>query len=316
MPISSERLRKVNLVITHADCPDGIASALICKEALGHHEDFDILFMQHGTAALRDLPAVPGMLFVDITPPRERLVEFLDAGAVVLDHHRSQADIVAPFVEHGLGVFADEKLDPGVSGALLAFREVWEQAFPDGSPTVRQWMREFAEVAGVRDTWQRSDPRWHAACAQAAALRFWPAHALLACNWDQLEGMMKIGHVLLDKDADRDRRSIAEAYRFEVGGVRVICFEGGWTSDIADRLAEEVDLVVGFRYLLDADVPKLIISLRSRGGFSAVDLAKRYGGGGHVQAAGFSLPVRPSELTGLDPYHAIPALLRAHLSPA
>jgi hypothetical protein len=76
MPIerAGERLPKVWTVVTHENCPDGIASAIICKEAL---PEADVVFVQHGTEALANLPARGGLLFVDIAPPRARVDEFL-----------------------------------------------------------------------------------------------------------------------------------------------------------------------------------------------------------------------------------------------
>jgi len=143
--IPKSKLEAVTTIVTHKDCPDGVASALILRDAL---PDRRIVFLAHGSAELRDFPAEHGQLWCDIVPPRERVKEFVDAGAIVLDHHRGARDIVEAVAENG--VFADEEAEPGVSGALLAYREV---SVALGRADAR--LESFAKLAGVRDTWQR-----------------------------------------------------------------------------------------------------------------------------------------------------------------
>jgi hypothetical protein len=79
----AERLKNVRTIVTHEGCPDGIASAILCHDALPQAE---IVWLQYGTAKRRELPATEGMLFVDMTPEPSRNQEFVDAGAIVLDH--------------------------------------------------------------------------------------------------------------------------------------------------------------------------------------------------------------------------------------
>jgi len=304
-----EDLARVRLVVTHAGCPDGIASAIILKDVLGSRDDFGIVWAQHGTAALRDLPAVPGMLFCDIPPPRERVAEFIEAGALVLDHHVTQRDIVEAFGERG--VFADERTDPGVCGAMLAYEKVWTPLRGRADSATWDMVSDFALLSGIRDTWQRNHRRWAEACAQAEALRFWPVQELLDAGLAGLPDKLAIGPVLLDKARERDDRSIAEAYRFELGGIRALAFEGHWTSDISDRLEGEVDVVMGWHYGVDGDTQKLVVSVRSRGGFDAAAFAKFYGGGGHKQAAGFTLAMTPGAIVAQwNPYDALTHVLR------
>lgn len=94
------------------------------------------------------------MLFCDIAPPAERAHEFLPRVPVVLDHHKGAEHLVKTFTHH---VFADEKLEPGVSGAVLAYREVWKPLKPLGFTTAA----DFARLAGVCDTWQASCAKKH-----------------------------------------------------------------------------------------------------------------------------------------------------------
>lgn len=298
-----DSLLQVRTIVTHENCADGIASAIILRDALPNAR---VEFVQYNTPAHRDLRATPGMLFCDMTPPAARVQEFVDAGAIVLDHHIGAREIVDAFGERG--VFADEATAPGVSGAVLALCDVW-CAVASMHRTGSEALRRLADLAGIRDTWQRNDSRWREACAQAAALRFWPPEMLIGAPVDALAARLEIGETLLQRDEARDERSIAEAYRFEVGGIRVVAFEGLHTSDIAERLEGEADLVLGWHYQMEDGRVRMVVSGRSRGAVSALALAKANGGGGHTQAAGFKIDAPPD----MGPYRVLSRLVTLHV---
>jgi hypothetical protein len=283
LPLSDKVLRGVRTVVTHDNCSDGLASALLLKAAL---PEARILFVQYGTPSLVNLAAEPGMLFCDMSPPPGRVNEFVDAGAIVLDHHATARGIVEAFGARG--VFGDEKTEPGVSGAVLALRAV-------GTDTFGAAARELATLAGIRDTWQRSSPRWNEACSQHEALMFWPRATWLEAPIDAWSRLLDIGPTLLDKRAERVRRAIDKAFRVVVGGVRTVFLDGvELTSDAAEALGEEADLVVGFGYRADETAKlTLAFSMRSHTDFDCAAFAMHEGGGGHTRAAGFSIPSDP-----------------------
>lgn len=314
--ITTEKLTAVRTIVTHEHCPDGIASAILLRDAL---PDAYIEFVQYGTPEHRDLVAGPGLLFCDMTPPRERVAEFVAAGAVVLDHHRGAADIVAAFGADG--VFADEATNPGTSGAMLAFLEVWTRIrggmFSTSHPgSVEQNAAlAFASLAGIRDTWQRASPRWDAACEQAAALRFWPVSQLLSIAearpfaHEQLGEKMAIGPILIQRQAEAVERAVGNALSYTTRkGTRLLIFEGTTlTSDAAEAVGDHVDLVIGFHYEVEPHGPTMIrLSTRSHTTYDCAALAKHYGGGGHTKAAGFSQPCTPASP---NPYNHIIDLL-------
>lgn len=301
--IDLARLRSVRIVVAHENsptlpCPDGVASAILVADALRPH-GAEFVFVQHGTQKFLELPAKTGMLFVDIAPPEHRAAQFLECGAIVLDHHKSARAVVERFVDVGLGAFADEDRDIGVSGALLAYRHVWR---PLHEPDVDQHAayrighaHAFAALAGVRDTWQRNDARWRQACAQAEALRFWPWH-----NWPsdpfgvdfaRMQSMLAIGDVLVERRASEARRLIAQGERVSSNrGTRILIIPSRDTSDVADMIGDEVDLVVGFEFMFDGR-PKMIVSTRSRGTFDCRLFCEANRGGGHARAAGCEVKI-------------------------
>jgi hypothetical protein len=314
--VDLDLLRNVRKIVCHKDCHDGIASALILHDAL---PDAEVAFVQYDTPEHRSMVPEFGTLWCDITPWAER-----DKGGrlttegirqinnwrfgnqtIVLDHHPSARESVGWFGERG--VFADE---PGVSGAMLAYEEVWLQFRRDDSteawvdPVTQRahsngthppgWLDRvgaFAELAGIRDTWRRSDSRWLQACAQAAALCFWPVDLLLREGLEKvIATRLDIGEVLLQRQEIEDEKILSEAFRFTHDrGLKVVAFEGSSrnASDIAERLGREADLVLAWHYLQQSGGPALKVSARSHATFPVQQFAEFFGGGGHERSAGF-----------------------------
>ncbi len=305
--IDRELLDNVTHVVTHSSCPDGVASAILLTDALA---DVKITFLTHGTDPYEKLIAEPGMLFCDLAPPRERVQEFVDVGAIVLDHHAAQRDIVEAFGPRG--IFADLVTEPGVSGALLAFRHVWQHITSEGSPAFNRALH-FAEVAGVRDTWQRNDKRWPEARAQAEALRFYPwsffeklvreGSTFGDHGSKQLASMLDIGPVLVERVDLATKRLVEDAYGAITHiGTRLLIVGSRQTSDVTD--VTDADIVIGFEYH-GGEKCTLELSMRSRthdvGAF-----CKSLGGGGHRGAAGARIPVTNGDL---NPYSTITKLV-------
>lgn len=322
--MNRDKLKSVKKIVVHDACPDGIASALILKDAL---PDAEVVWQQYSTPAHRAFEPEPGVLFADFSPFVDRdksgkmtnlyqAQAWVGAGAIVLDHHKGTQDLVEMFGDNG--AFGDEKLNPGMSGAVLAFDHVWTPL--RGGHVMRpeyESVKAFAETAGVRDTWQKNDPRWRESCAQAAALMFWPREILLKEGLLNIASRLQIGETLLRRDEEADKRTLAGAHRFEVSAerLRVVCFEMGENSrpvsDISERLGAEADLVIGWHYEVQDGSPVLRLSSRSRGVFDCAKLAKAHGGNGHTNAAGFRLS---GHAITTNPYTTVELLVRDYLT--
>lgn len=325
--INIDKLKGIKHLITHANCPDGIASALIVKDAL---PDVKVSFMLHGSKEHRELEPVSGTLFCDFTPyvgdtskyPFNReegsVVDcWVKAGAIVLDHHPTARDVVEAFGENGI-FGLNEKNE---CGAWLAYEHVWAPLMASGRGAgPADLVREFAELAAIRDTWKRGDPRWEAACQQAAELIFWGfEHRSKAITAGGIPGWAvrdeRLGQHLLDKQLEAAQRSVDEAHYFQTTKGTLVCmFQGvSTTSDAAELFdnpgqVPSPDLVVGFHYKVDAGKLQLQFSTRSHTGFDCASFAKSHpGGGGHKAAAGFTVEVSP-ELSA-NPYQTFKLLL-------
>lgn len=320
--IDNDTLDSIKTIVVHDNCPDGLASAILLHDVL---YDAEIKFVQYGTDAYKALTPAPGVLYCDFSPPirtkkvvadgaetyvideedRAKLQEFVAAGTLVLDHHKTAKPIVEAFGDNGR--FGDEVSEPGVCGALLAYRHVWlplrnriiaqgiqqltvksltgEPALVQGAKSIEDlakqleddlagkkdahdeavefqlseqaFARDFATLAGIRDTWQNKNPRWRGACVQAEVLRFFPSDDWLARqfpfhakNREWWEERYKLGDLLVSKHEKSVKKTLGKAWQFTTPkGTKVAVFEGvQMTSDGAEMLDTEVDLVVGFAY--------------------------------------------------------------------
>lgn len=286
-------LGDVRRIITHYHCPDGIFSALFLLDVM---PGLPVQFIQYNTPEHRFLKADPGMLFCDFTPYDSRVSEFVDSGAIVLDHHAKAKDIVGAFGDRG--VFADEHVEPEVSGAVLAFRHVWEplksQSVSGLAPDV---IADLARLAGIRDLWRRQHPDFEEALALNELMlqlpRDWLIEKGLAGVFSDSR-FRSMARPYLEEQWRKVHKVIGEALRMTTqGGTRVVIFEGtGHTTNAAEIIHEDADLVIGFRYTVERDPDgrsqiKLICSTRSHTTFDCLGFCSQHaGGGGHLRAAG------------------------------
>jgi hypothetical protein len=278
-----------------------MASAMILKNVLPGTK---LTFLHYSSPEQKALGAEPGMLFCDFSPAKDRVQEFVKVGSLVLDHHKFARETVEAFGENG--IFADEATEPGVCGAVLAYRHVWlplwrlrgAGAWTSPGPG-EDWkplgVKDLATLAGIRDTWQKHDPRWQAACEQAEALRWWPEDHLVGSPLTSWPGHIQpIGGTLFAKNLKYAKQLSETSYRFvSKKGTRVLIFGGvSMSSDTAEQAGDTADLVVGFSYKCDDGKPVVIFSTRTRGEtFNCGEFCVAHGGGGHTKAAGFTLPL-------------------------
>lgn len=349
MPIPIEVLKRVTVVYTHNHCPDGMASAMILKDAfrmLGMNPCIEFLAHntpEHEKAGLSLGPDAVS-LFCDIAPHWSAAVVMKNRQTertIVLDHHKGAEEVVRSFGE--LGVFADEKLEPGVSGAVLAFREVWmvaqanrEDARRDvgTAPVTLRSVEDFALSVGARDTWQTGDARfrrgqWISKLLMSKPASYWLGDVTNADNHRttgpyMLEAEVQIGRALFEAHEEAVRQAVDQCVQFKVGTVPLYVFQeqaSGFRlcSDVAEsfrHVDEQQCVVAGFSYVVDkpGDPPKLLYSLRGLNGFDVAAFAKANGGGGHTAAAGFSVDSQLPLSSDDTPYDFISRKLQEFLA--
>lgn len=263
-------------VIYHHNCIDGFTAAWVATRIYARAELFPA---QYGEAP----PDVTGqeVLILDFSYPRETLLAMYETAEslLVLDHHKTaQADL------DGLDFCV---FDMDRSGAGLA----WDILIPESS---RPKLVNYVED---RDLW-----RWELPESK-------PVNALIGSYEQSLEQWTDLA-VALDRDfatcigqgqalirgVDRYVREMAKQARMtELGGwgrIPVVNAPYINTSELVGHLAEhspdggEVAFAVGWFQRGDG---KFQYSLRSRGDFDVSLIAKMFGGGGHKNAAGFTV---------------------------
>lgn len=300
--IKLESLRTITKVAVHAQCPDGGMSAAIVRQALPRVE---VIEVQYNTPALDLLPATPGLLFADFSPPPERADEFLAAGAMVLDHHKGAQSVVQRFVEVGRGVFGDETTAPGVSGAVLAYEHVYLPLRGQDHA-----LDHFARLIGIRDTWHKSSTLWDEAGIASSGFRAFPLDWWLTHKPMMDDTVWTLGKASVDGRAKQVKEALGQVVVVSVGGKRFGIFSDpkSLVSDLAELTRQEGVCDALVAWFIVADKPgelKLVLSCRSSDGVDVAAFCKAHGGGGHTRAAGCKVDMK----LGTAPYQAVIDLL-------
>lgn len=275
----------ITTIVTHKNCPDGKASAIVLKKVF---PEANFVFLSPSSKEHQELQPTTGMLFCDFCPHPTTYQQFIDAGAYVLDHHKQAKDIIEAFGERG--VFADEDKESGVSGAVLAFREIYCPKFGyDNTELYR-----FVTLVGIRDCYVKNSPLFEEACKQSAMLNFYSEEYILSheiTDADYILGDYIYANGLKKAKETADKKLIIKD--------RIAIMAGTDTTDTAGFVFDQydVDILAGFRVIIEAGEAKVTVSMRARGRADVGAIAKANGGGGHTNAAGFSFP-----LTG-NPMH-------------
>jgi len=290
-------LKNINRIIVHGNCPDGMSSAILLYDALKIEPEFHL----HNLKSFQNLKITPNTLFCDICPPEHLVDKFVAAGGIVLDHHKGVESSVKKFGSRG--VFADEKKEPGISGAYLAYREVYVPKTKNrtNDPFTNN-AEHFARLAGIRDTWQKDNKDWEVACHQAAGLTFYPwkywknevdRSGRDGDRYFAFRDEMAVGKMIFENRLNKAKVCADEAFITKRHGLRVAVFNDHdrLTSDVAEILRQDgVNIIAGFFYTKESQDslrPILCYSLRSDGSFDVSKLARMFGGNGHTKAAGY-----------------------------
>lgn len=279
--------------IYHAGCADGFAAAWAVRTALGDEIEFF-------PAAYGDNPppvAGADVIMVDFSYKRPVIeaIAGVARSVLILDHHKTAESELAGFPapaptwqEHirrkYLGsVFA--AFDMERSGAQMA----WDFFCADARPAL-------IEYVGDRDLWRfqlRRSREVHAALmSYPMDFETWEKLAEILDDPHACGDLIAEGAAILRKhDKDVDALISATRRPMWIGGQKVPVANVPYffASDVAGAMAKDAPFAATYMDRADGRV----FSLRSRGeaGADVAEIAARYGGGGHKNAAGFSMPV-------------------------
>lgn len=280
------------VIIYHGGgCFDGFCSAWVLSKV---YPDAEFVAAKHGEPP-PDV-AHADVILVDFSYKRDalrRLISF-NRTVTVLDHHKTAEQELAG-LDNGDGKFR-AVFDMTRSGGRLAWEHVWDTAYAHRfsgilidkymtDPNDREhppWLVRYTED---RDLW-----RWALPSSRAinSALRTYPMNF---AEWDRLadlepSSLVPEGEAILRCERQVIDQHVKHAVEIDIAGHRVQAVNATTLfSEIADELAEGMPF--GACYFDRGDGLRQW-SLRSReGGIDVSEVARRFGGGGHPQAAGF-----------------------------
>ena len=256
-------------VIYHHNCIDGFTAAWCAWLKYGDAADY--IPAQYNEAA----PDVAGhdVLVLDFSYARAKLIEMHAAAKSlrVLDHHKTaEADLA------GLDFCV---FDMDRSGAGIA----WDELLGGSRPRLVDYVED-------RDLWRFRLIESRAMNAFIGSFAFsFPQWSVLQehleCAFDNAVGA---GEAVL-RSVERYVQSMCkEARSMRLAGHVVPVVNAPYinTSELVGTLAEGAEFAVGWFQRADG---KYQYSLRSRGNFDVSALAETFGGGGHKNAAGFTV---------------------------
>lgn len=294
---------KPDICIYHGNCDDGFGAAWAIWRRWGN----EVAYVP-GTYG-KPLPDASGkhVLFVDFSAKRPEIdaMARVAKSVVIIDHHKTAEADLAPFAVTlcGGARFCPEDLDgtfrdlaeidrPPIlawfdmqqSGAVMAWEFAHGIPHNDPPPTMLAYIQD-------RDLWRFAfgdDTRRF-----SAALRTYP---MTFETWDGLaqktSSLVLEGEIVLRAHEANIAKFTADAYEDEIGGHRVpvVNVPYHYASDTAHALLSkypEAPFTACWFKRGDGMVQWSLRSEDSRADVS--EIAKKYGGGGHRNAAGFQL---------------------------
>lgn len=271
--------------IYHAGCPDGFGAAFAVWRAWG--DDARYLARGHYEERLRPSDYEGALIaFVDIAPDNAQLTALGEVAeqVIVLDHHvSSQSRYMSdPAVENQLRQGGHTvHFDLEHSGAVLA----WEHFHREPVPLLLQYVED-------QDLWN-----WKLPGSEEvnAAIASYPRRFDV---WNELaertaEDLAAEGGPIVRANQMEVKRVLHSAHLVAMGTRRVSAVNATLSrSNVGHELATQAAYghPWGCVYRLTAD--RVHVSLYSIGDFDVSEIAGEYGGGGHRNAAGFSVSVQ------------------------
>jgi oligoribonuclease NrnB/cAMP/cGMP phosphodiesterase (DHH superfamily) len=263
------------LILYHADCDDGFGAAYAAWLSLGDSAEYQPVYYGDQITAERLTGRQVFILDFSFSPEVLRTMAQHAANIVLLDHHKSAAELwtnIEPI--HNV----DLHFDMNRSGAQIA----WD-FFHAGSARP-----PLINHIGDRDLWRFSLADTKAFCAGLSLIPMnFESWQVAATHPEEL---IAKGHTVLEVL----QRQIDRALRKDLRPVTLCGIQGlatnaiSNTSEIGQAIAKRSG-TFSLTFFIKGD--EAICSLRSIAPFDVSVIAAHYGGGGHAQASGFTVPI-------------------------
>ena len=260
----------VNCVIYHANCTDGFGSAYSAWKLLGNRAEY--YPCKHG----QEPPDVKGktVVILDFSFNNATTKKMIGEAKelLVIDHHKSAV------VE--LHDISNTIFDMNKSGATMA----WEFFHPGKEAP------KFIQYITDRDLW-----RWELPYSK----EFSAAFDMVPFEFEEFEKFeddsvfddaVKRGSYILAYSKTVIKKVCDKAASRKIGGKHVMVVNSShWMSEIGAKLSPDCDYALIWYY--DHNDRMIKVSLRAfHEHIDVSEVSKRFGGGGHKKAGGFTLP--------------------------
>ncbi len=259
-------------VIYHGNCNDGFCAAWVAWRKFGG----DAEYLAYGYNSPPPKCVDHDVFVLDFSFPRADLLDLKTRAKslLVLDHHKTaEADLEGldfcqfDMVRSGAGMtwdyfFGGER--PWIIEAVQD-RDLWLWKYPSSK-----------ELNASITTWPRAFDYWD---AQFGDGRGPDGHGMKRAI-DEGRAINRYIEQYVDEMCERARMVEFEGYTVPCVNVP---YKG--ISEICGKLAESAAFSLGWAQEKSG---RFVYSLRSRGDFDVSAIAKKYGGGGHKNAAGFN----------------------------
>ena len=274
--MSNDKSELKKLCIYHHNCLDGFAAAWAVRNALGDNVEFYKGIHQQPP------PDVNGqdVILVDFSYKKDVLENMLKTAAsiIIIDHHISAEKDLSELLTTGKinGLF-----DMNKSGAMLA----WEWFNPTQQPP------KLIEYIQDRDLWvfKLDGTREIHAALSSYPYDFVVWDKLMNSNKDELEALKRDGKAIerrLQKDINELIASGVRRMNIAGYNVPVLNAPSAYISDAGHIMSIGEPFAACYWDHRDGRS----FSLRSsEDGIDVTEVAKKYGGGGHKKAAGFTM---------------------------
>ena len=276
------------LCIYHGNCADGFGAAWVVRKYFAGDVDF------HPGVYGQQPPDVAGrhVIIVDFSYKRPVLEEMAKhaKSITVLDHHKTAQEDLAGYPEAVPWMIPAQDtqvlFDMNRSGAGLT----WDFFFPN------EPRPKLIDHIEDRDLWRFRLPMTREIQANVFSFPYdFEVWDRLVADTESITGrtVMAAQGEALDRKMLKDIAEILGVATRDmvIGGVKVPVVNLPYTmaSEAAGKLAEDAPFAAAY---FDAkDGRKFSLRSRGEGGADVSAIAKLYGGGGHRNAAGFTMPI-------------------------
>jgi nanoRNase/pAp phosphatase (c-di-AMP/oligoRNAs hydrolase) len=266
-------MKKNIVVIYHANCPDGFGAAFSFYQKFGNNAEYIPVTYSD------PIPELSGkeVYIVDFCYHKEKLLEIkkVAKSIVVLDHHKTAMEECSELE------FCH--FDMESSGCCLA----WKFCFPNQPiPNILRYIEDrdlwnwnlsySREILAVIDSEEKTFENWDILSSKLSSVGSQAWVKVL----NKGEGIVQYSETLI-------KNLIKNAHSIYIDGVKVqVVNTAFFQSEIGNRLSVGQPFAGAYYW----DGSRYCFSLRSQDdGLDVSEIAKKYGGGGHARASGFTV---------------------------